>query len=70
MRRGPYKGLELEQVNLKPGKVSKYEPPQETMENVQLKAVPKVERIQPPSGAAVPQPTWATDKKLGHVQKG
>uniref|UniRef100_A0A0N5ALN5 Immunoglobulin I-set domain protein n=1 Tax=Syphacia muris TaxID=451379 RepID=A0A0N5ALN5_9BILA len=69
-RRGPYKGLELEQVSLKPGKLSKYEPPQETMESVQLKATPRTERVQPPTGAAVTQPTWATDKKLGHVQKG
>lgn len=55
-------------MTLKPGRTSKYQPPEESMESVQLKAIPKAEKVIPPSGAMVPQPSWATDKKLGDVE--
>ncbi|VDK45179.1 unnamed protein product [Anisakis simplex] len=63
-----FKGMELPSVALKPGQISKYEPPKEAMESVQLKQIPKTEKPSIPTGAAVPQPSWATDKKLGDVE--
>uniref|UniRef100_A0A183U2S0 Titin n=1 Tax=Toxocara canis TaxID=6265 RepID=A0A183U2S0_TOXCA len=66
--RPTFKGMELQPVSLKPGRISKYEPPKEQMETVQLKPAPKTERPLIPAGAAVPQPSWATDRKLGDVE--
>uniref|UniRef100_F1KPJ7 Titin n=1 Tax=Ascaris suum TaxID=6253 RepID=F1KPJ7_ASCSU len=66
--RPTFKGVELEPVSLKPGRISKYEPPKEKMESVQLKAIPKTEKPLIPTGAAIPQPSWATDTKLGNVE--
>lgn len=66
--RPTFKGVELEPVSLKPGRISKYEPPKEKMESVQLKAIPKTEKPLIPTGASIPQPSWATDTKLGNVE--
>ena len=66
LRRGVYRGLELEPIALRPGRTTKYEPPKEELENVKLRAAPKAEKVPPPSGAAVP-PNWDADR-LGDVE--
>jgi hypothetical protein len=54
-----FEGLKLEPVSLKPGKVGRYVPPEEKMETVQLKGVPKPEETKIPKRLASPPPEWA-----------
>ncbi|ETN87097.1 hypothetical protein NECAME_01255 [Necator americanus] len=53
--RPQFKGLELQPVQLKPGQVSKYQPPKEEMETVALRTIPSQEKAAPASE----QPDWA-----------
>ncbi|WKY10685.1 hypothetical protein Q1695_002781 [Nippostrongylus brasiliensis] len=57
MAKPPFKGMELEPVQLKPGHVERYQPPREEMESVNLKAVESQEKYVPPAE----QPDWAVD---------
>ncbi|VDK55209.1 unnamed protein product, partial [Cylicostephanus goldi] len=62
-----FKIMELPPVQLKPGEISKYEPPREEMEKVPLRPVPgqKKERQLPPAE----QPNWAQGGVLpGNVE--
>lgn len=43
--------------------------PKEEIEKVQLRSAPAVEKPTIPSGAALPQPSWAVETKLGDVEK-
>ncbi|VDO17776.1 unnamed protein product, partial [Brugia timori] len=42
--RPTFESMKLEDVTLKPGHIEKYEPAKETMERVELRAAPKVEK--------------------------
>ncbi|VDO67652.1 unnamed protein product [Heligmosomoides polygyrus] len=53
----PFKGLELEPVQLKPGHVEKYQPPREGLEPVSLRNAPSTEKYVPPPE----QPEWAAE---------
>nr|CDQ05422.1 BMA-KETN-1, isoform j [Brugia malayi] len=66
--RPTFESMKLEDVTLKPGHIEKYEPAKETMERVELRAAPKVEKEAAPAGASVPKPQWAIEKKLGNVE--
>lgn len=66
--RPTFEGMKLEDVALKPGHIRKYEPAKEKLEQVELKAAPKVEKEAAAAGANVPKPQWAIDRKLGNVE--
>ncbi|ULT87824.1 hypothetical protein L3Y34_007185 [Caenorhabditis briggsae] len=55
LQKPQFKGMELEAVNLKAGKVEKYQPPVEEMERVNLKAVPDKEQKE----VGWERPDWA-----------
>uniref|UniRef100_A0A1I7XKU1 Immunoglobulin I-set domain protein n=1 Tax=Heterorhabditis bacteriophora TaxID=37862 RepID=A0A1I7XKU1_HETBA len=55
-----FKGLELEPVQLKAGKVSKYEPPQEEMPSVALRTAPAKEKVE----HEWERPDWALEGGL------
>ncbi|KAM3716725.1 Kettin [Dirofilaria immitis] len=63
-----FESMKLEDVALKPGHIEKHEPIKEKMEQVELRAAPKVEKEAALAGASVPKPKWAIEKKLGNVE--
>ncbi|KAK6058392.1 hypothetical protein COOONC_04040 [Cooperia oncophora] len=63
----PFKGMELEPVQLKPGHVERYQPPREEMESVDLRPIPSMEKPAPQPE----QPDWALEggvKLPGNVE--
>ncbi|PIO69613.1 immunoglobulin I-set domain protein, partial [Teladorsagia circumcincta] len=53
----PFKGMELEPVQLKPGHVERYQPPREGLEPVDLRPIPSLEKPVPQPE----QPDWAQE---------
>ncbi|VDK72603.1 unnamed protein product [Litomosoides sigmodontis] len=66
--RPTFEGMKLEDVALKPGHIRKYEPKKEKLEQVELKAAPKMGKEAATAGANVPKPQWAIDRRLGDVE--
>ncbi|KAK5971106.1 hypothetical protein GCK32_009033 [Trichostrongylus colubriformis] len=63
----PYKGMELEPVQLKPGHIERYQPPREELESVDLRPIPSLEKPAPQPE----QPDWAVEggaKLPGNVE--
>uniref|UniRef100_A0A7I4YU80 Ig-like domain-containing protein n=1 Tax=Haemonchus contortus TaxID=6289 RepID=A0A7I4YU80_HAECO len=63
----PFKGMELEPVQLKPGHIERYQPPREEMESVDLRPIPSLEKPAPQPE----QPDWAQEggvKLPGNVE--
>ncbi|MCP9264543.1 hypothetical protein DINM_022655 [Dirofilaria immitis] len=65
-----FESMKLEDVALKPGHIEKHEPIKEKMEQVELRAAPKVEKEAALAGASVPKPKWAIEKNSAMLSRG